>query len=105
MSDYGENLARFTDNVDEGAVSAIVKHLGVTLQSADAALVSCSQDSELERVRESWLKRKLNRSEDDAALDAAIQAVCEKMGRSDPNKCRVAFYYLLAENYGVLGDL
>jgi len=105
ITSHIENLTRFTDNVDEGAVGAIVKHLGITLDNKDASLVSCSQASELERVRESWLKRKLGRSEDDATLDAAIQDVCEKMGRSDPNKCRVGFYYLLAENYGVLGDL
>ena len=105
LTPYIENLGKFTDNVNEGAVGGIVKHLGITLENKDASLVSGSDQSELERVRESWLKRKLGRSEDDAALDAAIQDVCEKMGRSDPNKCRVAFYYLLAENYGVLGDL
>lgn len=105
MSDYAESLKKFTDNVNEGAVDKIVKHLGIALRNKDSSLVSGSDQAELDRVRESWLKKKLKRSESDDQLNAAIDAVVEKMGRSNSNKCRVCFYYLLAENYGVLGDL
>ena len=105
MSDYAESLKKYTSNVDEGAVDKIVKHLGIALRSKDASLVSGSDQKELDRVRESWLKKKLQRTESDDELNQAIDAVVEKMGRSNPNKCRVCFYYLLAENYGVLGDL
>lgn len=105
MNHYADNLKRFTSNVDEAVVNKIVKHLGIALQSKDASLVSGSDKTELDRVRNSWLKKKLKRTESDEQLDAAIQEIVDKMGRSDPNKCRVAFYYLLAEKYGVLGDL
>lgn len=105
MSDYGDNLAKYTNNVDEEVVTKIVKHLGIALQSKDASLVSSSDQSELDRVRESWLKKKLKRTESDDELNSAIDVVTEKLGRSNPNKCRVAFYYLLAENFGVLGEL
>ena len=105
MSDYGDNIAKYTEKVDEDKVSAIVKHLGIALQSKDASLVSASDQTELDRVRESWLKKKLGRTESDDDLNAAIDVVVETMGRSNPSKCRVCFYYLLAENFGVLGDL
>jgi len=105
ITPYVENLKRFVDNIDEGAVQKIVNHLGIALNSKDASLVSGSDQTELDRVRDSWLKKKLGRKESDDELNAAIDTVVEKMGRSNPNKCRVAFYYILAENYGVLGDL
>ncbi|MFK8068926.1 MAG: DUF2853 family protein [Gammaproteobacteria bacterium] len=105
MSDYGDKLAKYTKNVDEDVVTKIVKHLGIALRNKDSSLVSGTDQKELDRVRESWLKKKLGRKESDDDLNAAIDDVVEKMGRSNPSKCRVCFYYLLAENYGVLGDL
>ncbi len=91
---------------DIAAIEGIVKHLGIALQNpqADSALVSCSDASELERVRESWLKKKLARTESDADLDAAIAEVCGTMS-AENRKSRVTFYYLLAEKYGVLSSL
>ena len=104
MSDYSADIALYTDSVDEAAVAAIVKHLGIALRSSrDAALVSCTDDTERARVRDSWLKKKLGK-QDDAALDADIMAVCQQM-KADKTKSRVTFYYLLAEKHGVLADL
>ena len=59
MSDYIENVRKYRSNASEDTVGKIVKHLGIALQSRDASLVSCSDPSELERVRESWCKKKL----------------------------------------------
>ncbi len=105
ITPYVETLSKFTQNIDEDAVRKIVNHLGIALQSKDASLVSGSDQTELDRVRDSWLKKKLGRKESDDELNAAIDEVIEKMGRSNPNKCRVCFYYLLAEKYGQLGEL
>ena len=106
MSDenYGEDVAKYTESVDEAAVAGIAKHLGIALRSRDSSLVACSDKSETERVRESWLKKKLALTDDDATLDAAVEGVCAKMS-GDPTKHRVTFYYLLAEQYGKLTDL
>jgi hypothetical protein len=49
-------------------------------------------------VRDSWCKKKLGLN-DDAAVDAAIQDICETM-KGDKQKHRVTFYYLLAEKFG-----
>ncbi len=100
MSDYIDDVKKYASDADEAVVNAIVKHLGIALRSRDASLVSCSQKKELDRVRDGFLKKKLGLKEDDATLDAAIQEVCEKMGKSNPNKSRVTFYYLLAEKFG-----
>ena len=105
-NDYLPDVKRYDEAADEAAVKGIVKHLGIALQSktADSALVSASDKSELDRVRDSWLKKKLARTESDVELDAAVKAVAETM-KGDNRKQRVTFYYLLAKNYGVLDSL
>jgi hypothetical protein len=103
-TNYADDVNRYASPADELAVARIKKHLGIALQSKDASLVSCSDPSELDRVRESWVKKKLEISDDDASIDAAIASVCATM-KEDRNKARVTFYYLLAAHYGKLEDL
>lgn len=104
MTDYVAEVKRYAANADDKAIAGIVKHLGIALKSADASLVSCSSTDELSRVRESWLKKKLHLTQDDADLDKGIKAVCEKM-KADKKKQRVTFYYLLAEHFGKVSAL
>jgi hypothetical protein len=101
---YADDVARYASPADDAAVAGIVKHLGIALRSNDANLVSCSDKTELDRVRESWCKKKLALGDDDAALDAAIATVCATM-KEDRNKQRTTFYYLLAAHYDKLADL
>ena len=103
MSDYLADVQRYDAGADAGAVEKIVKHLGIALRSKDASLVSCSDQSELDRVRESWCMKKLG-SSDGAECDGIIGQVCETM-KGDRNKQRVTFYYLVAKHMGKLGDL
>ncbi len=101
---YADDIKRYQPTVNEKAVAGIVKHLGIALKSNDASLVSCSSKDELTRVRDSWLKKKLALTDDDAKLDKAIGDVCTVM-KADGKKHRVTFYYLLAEKYGKLAAL
>lgn len=103
MSEYLEDVRRYDDNADEEAVGKIVRHLGIALRSRDASLVSCSDATELARVREKWCNKKLG-SADEAGSDEIIAKVCEEM-KGDRNKSRVTFYYLVAKYMGKLGDL
>ena len=103
MSDYLSDVQRYDAGADAGTVDKIVKHLGIALRSKDASLVSCSDNSELDRVRESWCKKKLGHS-DDAKCDEVIGEICQTM-KGDRNKQRVTFYYLVAKATGQLGDL
>ncbi len=103
---YNENVKAVCKSHDENAVSGIVKYLGIALRtSKDAATVACSDKAELERIREGFMKKKLALTDSDADLDKAIKEVCEIMGSSNRNKCRVAFYYLIAEKYSKIADL
>jgi uncharacterized protein YdiU (UPF0061 family) len=101
---HADDIKRYQPNVNEKALAAIVKHLGIALQNADAALVSCSSKDELATVRESWLKKKLGLTDDDAKLDKIIKDVCATM-KADTRKSRVTFYYLAAEKAGKLASL
>ena len=102
-ADYIENVKKYDSNANEAAVAGIVKHCGIALRNKDSSLVSCSDKSERERVRDGFLKKKLALDASDADLDAAVMEICERM-KEDKQKSRVTFYYLLAEKYGKLGD-
>ncbi len=103
MTDYVADVRRYDADADETIVKKIVNHLGIALRSKDASLVSCSDPSELGRVREKWCGKKLG-EDDDASADAVIAKVCEIM-KGDRQKQRVTFYYLVAKEMGKLGDL
>jgi len=103
MSEYLDDVKRYDADASPDTVDRIVKHLGIALRSRDASLVSCSDPSELERVREKWCNKKLG-STNDAGADEIITRVCQEMS-ADRNKSRVTFYYLVAKHMGKLGDL
>ena len=65
------------------------------------SLVSFSDDKEVARVRNNFLKKKLALTDADADLDKAIDGVREKM-KGDRTKNRVTVYYLLADHFGKL---
>ncbi|UFH34601.1 DUF2853 family protein [Flavobacterium acetivorans] len=71
---------------------------GPSIYNADAATVAGSQQSELDTVKNNFLIKKLGLS-DGAALDAGIDAVMEKYGRSNKNKYRAVIYYLLTVHF------
>ena len=101
---YVEDIKKYTTNVKEDVVSAIVRHCGIALHNRDSSLVAASDPEELKTVRESWLKKKLALTDSDADLDKAIHAVMEKM-KGERAKGRVTVYYLLAEHYHKLEGL
>ncbi|QHI35611.1 hypothetical protein IMCC3317_09570 [Kordia antarctica] len=72
----------------------ITKHLGGSLKNKDAALVACSDEKELKLVKTNFLIKKLGLS-DSPKLDETMQKVCELMGKSNRQKHRESFYYLL----------
>src|SRR5450432_3930768 len=100
-NDYSEDIAKYTSTVDADAIAGIVKHLGIALRSRDASLVAASDPEEMERVRDSFLKKKLALTQPDAELDAAVSEVTDRM-KGDHSKSRVTVYYLLAEKFNKL---
>jgi len=102
MTDYVADVKKYTANVNEAAVSAIVKYCGIALRQVDSSLVSASDPKELATVRDGFAAKKLGLTAE--AADAGIKAVIDKMKESR-QKSRVTFYYLLAEATGTLQKL
>ena len=71
---------------------------GPSIYNADAATVAGSQQAELDTVKNNFLIKKLGLT-DGADLDAGIDAVMEKYGRSNKNKYRAVIYYLLTVHF------
>ena len=93
-ADYIENVKRYDSSATEDGVQKLVNYLGIALTNRDASLVSCSDQTEIDRVVNGYCAKKLDM--DEAAARAACAAVCETM-KGDRMKCRVTFYHLLAK--------
>ncbi|MGB6229387.1 MAG: DUF2853 family protein [Litorimonas sp.] len=104
MADYDHHgdVKRYAADADDAHIDKIVKHLGIALRGADSSLVSCSDESELHRIRDGFAKKKLGLEPDEAMEH--IKAVCEDM-KGDNHKRRVTFLYHLAARTGKLDSL
>lgn len=101
---YFNDVKRYDPLANEDIVRKIVNHCGIALSSQDARYVACSDETERNRVRDSWLKKKLGVEGSDVDLDKKVQNVCSIMQR-DNMKNRVTFYYLAAKAERKLGTL
>lgn len=107
-SDIFADVQRYDPNASTEAVEKIVKHLGIALQRddmgnlTDSGLVSATDPTELERVRDKWGVAKLGLDEGTAAQ--IVNTVADEMA-ADRRKNRVTFYYLAAKHAGKLGAL
>jgi Protein of unknown function (DUF2853) len=102
MSDYSADIAKYTSNVNEAAVSSIVKFCGIALRGKDSQFVSMTDPAEVKRVVDGFCAKKLGL--DAAAAETAVLAVGQKM-KADKTKHRVTVYYLVAEHTGTMGKL
>ncbi|MEI4485440.1 DUF2853 family protein [Frigidibacter sp. MR17.14] len=73
---------------------------GPAIYSDDAEIIAASDPDELERVKKSFLVKKLGMT-DGPDLTAAIEQAIETYGKSDRNKYRAAIYYLLVKQLGM----
>ncbi|WP_378947639.1 DUF2853 family protein [Paracoccus sp. R86501] len=72
---------------------------GPSIYSADSETIAGSDKSEVARVRDSYLKKKLGLSDGDQ-LDSAIDTVMEQYGSSNRSKYRAVVYYMLCRHFG-----
>jgi len=84
---------------DADLLTKVTKGLGPSIYKADAETVSGSDKKELETVKKNFLMKKLGLS-DGPKLDNALDAVIEKVGKSNRNKYRAIVYYLLVKELG-----
>lgn len=85
-----------TPNMD--LLTKVTIGCGPSIYNSDAATVAGSQQAELDTVKNNFLIKKLGLA-DGANLDAGIDAVMEKYGRSNANKYRAVVYYLLTVHF------
>jgi hypothetical protein len=78
-------------NPDMDLLKKVTIGCGPSIYNADAATVAGSQKAELDTVKNNFLIKKLGLT-DGANLDAGIDAVMEKYGRSNKNKYRAVVY-------------
>jgi len=72
---------------------------GPAIYNNDASTVAASQDSELETVKQNFLINKLGLSDGPELMDG-INTAIETYGKSERNKYRAVFYYLLTKHFG-----
>jgi len=83
------------EKIDEALVDTLVKRMASMIDNRDATLVATSDESELETVRKNFVVKKLEITDKEKGM-AAIKVVGEKM-KSERNKNRAAFYYLVQQ--------
>lgn len=89
-------------NIDEDVLVKVTRGLGPSIYGKDSGLVSCSDKSELETVKNNFLMKKHGMT-DEAAADKAIQEVCEQY-KGSRSKMRPVFYYVLVKKLGFEGN-
>ncbi len=100
ISKYTEENKKLGLGLDDELIAKVTKGLGPSIYKKDTETVSCSDKTELDRVRQNYLIKKLGLDLSDNEMDAAIKEVCEKMGSNNRNKFRALFYALLAQKFG-----
>ena len=107
MGKRGELIAKYADDLknkcgmtpDMALLTKVTIGCGPSIYNADAETVAASQESELETVKNNFLIKKLGLA-DGPSLMAAINSVIETYGKSERNKYRAVFYYMLVKHFG-----
>jgi hypothetical protein len=99
VAKYKESVSKLGLDISDDLLAKATKALGPSIYKKDAETISCTQESELETVKNNFLKKKLSLTDSDDVLMAAIKEVCEKMGSSNAYKYRAIFYALLAQKF------
>ncbi|MGF1503085.1 MAG: DUF2853 family protein [Paracoccaceae bacterium] len=73
--------------------------LGPTIYNADSSTVAASDPTEVDRLKQNFLVKKLGLT-DGPELDAAIDAAFETYGKSNRTKYRAVLCYLLTKHFG-----
>ncbi|MDX8533620.1 DUF2853 family protein [Mesorhizobium sp. VK25A] len=83
---------------DMDLLTKVTKGCGPSIYDKDASTVSASDKEELERVKKNFLVKRLGLAED-SGLDAGLARVIDQYGRTNRNKHRAVFYYLLVKHF------
>ncbi|MGB4826075.1 MAG: DUF2853 family protein [Paracoccaceae bacterium] len=107
MGKRDELIAKYADdlknkckmNPDMGLLTKVTIGCGPSIYDNDAQTVAASDKDELDRIKKNFLIKKLG-LKDSPALIEGINAVVETYGKSERNKYRAPFYYMLVKHFG-----
>ncbi len=107
MGKRDELIAKYAEDLktkcgvepDMDLLTKVTIGCGPAIYNDDASTVAASQEGELETVKNNFLVKKLGLADGPELMDA-INSVIETYGRSERNKYRAVFYYLLVKHFG-----
>lgn len=107
MGKRDDLIAKYADDLqtkcgvtpDMALLTKVTIGCGPAIYDADASTVAASSQTELETVKEKFLIKKLGLT-DGPELMAGIEKAVETYGKSERNKYRAVFYYLLVKHFG-----
>jgi Protein of unknown function (DUF2853) len=107
MGKRDELIAKYADDLknkckmtpDMALLTKVTIGCGPSIYDNDAQTVAASDKDELERIKSNFLIKKLG-LKDGANLMEGIHAAVDTYGKSERNKFRAVFYYLLVKHFG-----
>jgi hypothetical protein len=100
IAKYAEDLkTKCKVTPDMALLTKVTIGCGPAIYDNDAQTVAASDKDELERIKANFLIKKLG-LKDSPALMEGINAAVETYGKSERNKFRAVFYYLLVKHFG-----
>ncbi|HLQ17867.1 MAG TPA: DUF2853 family protein [Tabrizicola sp.] len=107
MGKRDELIAKYADDLknkckvtpDMALLTKVTIGCGPSIYDNDGQTVAASDKDELERIKNNFLIKKLG-LKDGASLMEGINAAIEAYGKSERNKFRAVFYYLLVKHFG-----
>ena len=86
-------------DLDPDLLRKVTRACGPSIYSRDAETIAASQPTEMERLKNNFLIKKLGLS-DGPKLDDGIATVMDAYGRADRAKYRAVIYYMLTKHFG-----
>ena len=100
IAKYAEDLkTKCKMTPDMGLLTKVTIGCGPAIYDNDAQTVAASDKDELERIKNNFLIKKLG-LKDGPSLMEGISAAVDTYGKSERNKYRAVFYYLLVKHFG-----
>ena len=100
IAKYAEDLkTKCKVTPDMALLTKVTIGCGPAIYDNDAQTVAASDPEELARIKSNFLIKKLGLKDGPALMDG-INAAVDTYGKSERNKHRAAFYYLLVKHFG-----
>lgn len=107
MGKRDDLIAKYADDLknkckvtaDLALLTKVTIGCGPSIYDNDAQTVAASDKDELERIANNFLIKKLGLKPGPALMDG-INAAIDTYGKSERNKFRAVFYYLLVKHFG-----